>query len=611
MSRARLLRTIALTTAVLAGVLAGSIPAYAAAEKTAAELLPTSTLVYMEIRQPGKLIDAILDHPVARKLQGSPELQKAMGEPKVRELLSIISEVERRVGMQWQAALNAAAGDGVVVAFEAWTQGVVGLVRSKDRDAAARLRDAVFALLRQDAADKGMPDPIRTIEQRGLTMHEVNDVSIAQLGAWLALSNKPQLVRSIADRVDADDAAPTLAEDEGFQQARALAAGNGGAVPDAWAMVRLTPLRLLGVAKQLLNNTEKSDEPAAELLAGGILSAMNQAPFVTSSFTVGADDDAVRLTVAAPFDRAWVGPERRFYFGEDDDGAAQPLKPRGTMLSVTAYRDLSAFWQAGPDLFGEGVAAKMARTDSELSVFFGGRSFGAHVLGALGPQVQLVVAAQDYKAAGVVEPAIRFPAGALVVHLRKDAPVMQRRLRVAFQSLVALANLDGAQKGRPLLEMGTEKRSDSEIHYAMYESGDEDGDAATMMMKPGGAEDVYMNFSPSLVVADEYAMLCSTRQIARDLAELVAKRKDAGGATLRENALIEADARVIADVLRQNRGQLVAQNMLEKGHDQAAAEREIDTLLSLLGLVRDASVRLTPTDNALTLEFQVRAANVE
>lgn len=607
MSHARLSR--AMTVVVLAALVVTGAAADAAdaAEKSAAELLPTSTLVYLEIPQPGKLARSVLDHPVARKLMASPDVRRGLEQPKARELLAVVAELEKRLGLDWHEAIDAAAGDGVVVAFEAWTQGVVGLIKSRDKAAAARLRDAVLDFVRQDAAAKGAADPIKTAGQRGLTTHEVNGLTVAQIGSWLALSNKPHMVRSIADRATANDEAPTLAGDEEFQQAKALSAA-GDARPDAWAMVRLAPLRLLGVAKPLLNNTGKSDDPGAELLAAGILSATSNAPFVTTSLNV--DDESVRLSISTPFDRAWVGPERNFYFGPPQSGAAPPLRPRGTMLSVTAYRDLSAFWQAGPDLFGEGVAAKMARTDSELSVFFGGKSFGAHVLGALAPQLQLVVAAQDYKAAGVPEPTIRFPAGALVVSIRQDAAAMRKRLRVAFQSLVALANLDGAQKGRPLLEMGMEKHAGAEIHYAMYDAvGDDDGDAAMMMA--GGAGDVHMNFSPSLVVVNDYAMLCSTRQIARELAELVAKPGAPRVTTLPENALVEADAKVITAVLRQNRGQLVAQNMLEKGHDQAAAEREIDTLLTLLGLVRDASVRLTPTEKALTLEVQVRATNGE
>jgi hypothetical protein len=590
--------------AVLAGILLRPSSVHAA-EKSAAELLPTSTLVYLEIREPGKFVEGILEHPIARKLAAAPEVRKALEEPKARELLAIIAELEKRVGMRWRAAVDAAAGDGIVVAFEAWTQGVVGLVRSKDRDAATRLCDALFSLVREDAANKGLADPVKTVEQRGLTTHEVHQVTISQIGSWLALSNKPQIVRSIADRAKADDAAPTLAGDDEFRQAKSLAARDA-AMPDAWAMVRLAPLRLLGVAKPLLNNAGKSDDPGAELLGGGIISAMSNAPFVASSINITGD--VLRLSVATPFDRAWVGPERRFYFGGNADGAAAPLKPRGTMLSVTAFRDMSAFWQAGPDLFGEGIAAKMARTDSELSVFFGGKSFGAHVLGALGPQMQLVVAAQDYKAAGVAEPAIKFPAGALVVNIHQDVAAMQKRLRVAFQSLVALANLDGAQNGRPLLEMGMENHAGAEIHYAMYDSAP-DGRDAPMVMK-GGAEDVHLNFSPSLVVTKDRAILCSTRQIARDLADVLASQEEQP-TTLRDNALIEVDAKVITDVLRQNRGQLVAQNMLEKGHEQAVADREIDTLLALLGLLRDANVRLTPSEKALTLELHVRAAKME
>ena len=52
----------------------------------------------------------------------------------------------------------------------------------------------------------------------------------------------------------------------------------------------------------------------------------------------------------------------------------------------------------------------MAQADSGLSAFLGGKSFGTDVLGSLRPQMQLVVAAQDFGAAGVKEPTIKLPA---------------------------------------------------------------------------------------------------------------------------------------------------------------------------------------------------------
>ena len=639
--------TLALLLAT-ASAWAGAARAAAAAEQSAADLLPASTLFYAEVGRPKDVIGLALDHPLMKQLQQAPEYRQAMETPQFRQFREVVALVEQRAVVRWRPALETITGGGAVVAFEPSTQGVVVLVRSEDPKTTERVRDAVLSLAREDAKNKGQPDPVQTKAYRGLTGYRIGENRMVGLGPWLLVSNKPRLATAVADTfLDAEKGEKgeqsTLAQDAEFVAARDTAAKSlaGETEPAAWAFVRLAPLKLLGALAGVnwLNPQAKSDNPGAEFLAGGLISTIQKAPYVTAA--VAADQKNLKIAVSSPYDPAWVPEQRKFYFApaEEGGGAAKPLKPKGTLLSVTAYRDVGAFWQAGPDLFTEGVAAQLAQQDSQLSTFMGGKSFGTDVLGAIKPQMQFVVARQDFKTAGVPEPTIKLPAFAWVFRLKKaearEAQI-RKHFKVAFESIIALGNLDGASKNRPLLDPETEKRGAATIHYAVYEQEPADPDApaggaegaggahdapaagdppaAVEAMKPG--DDMHLNFSPALVVSDHHLILCSTKQLADELADLAAQEKPgatgaaaaAAAPTYPHNTIVEVDGGLAAELLKENREQLIAQNMLEKGHSPEAAAKEIDLLLALVGYFRDSTLRLTPTDKAVTLEWTVRTA---
>ena len=68
--------------------------------------------------------------------------------------------------------------------------------------------------------------------------------------------------------------------------------------------------------------------------------------------------------------------------------------------------------------------------------------------------------------------------------------------------------------------------------------------------------------------------------------------------------MLHADA--LRTVLNDNRGQLIAQNMLEDGNTREEAEAIIDLVLEVVGYFRDAAMRLSTSDDQLDVEFQIR-----
>jgi hypothetical protein len=225
----------------------------------------------------------------------------------------------------------------------------------------------------------------------------------------------------------------------------------------------------------------------------------------------------------------------------------------------------------------------MAAADATLTTLFSGHDFGTEILGGLAPQVRLVSAKHEPAEGGPV-PEIKLPSFALVSQLR-DPQTMRGEYKRIFQSLVGFLNITGAMNGQPQLDLDSEKVGDETFYTANYLL---DAD------RPEGEKvPIQFNFRPTLGFVGDRMILASTTKLAKEIAAQVAT----GGATgetgeaklvasgdegVDANTVLQLRADVVKEMLELNRGFLVAQNMLEKGHGKEAAEREIGMLMSIV-----------------------------
>ncbi len=555
----------------------------AAEERTAAQLLPATTAVYVEIRQPMQLLDTALEHPMRAKLESIEDVKKGLESEQFEQFLGAVRFIELQIDMKWQEALEAITAGGLYAGIDAETEGLVVLAKSRDEKTLTKVRETLISLARQDAKNKGNPDPFEEKDYRGITAYKIQNNVFAQVGTWLMVTNKGELAKVIADTyLDGSDA--TLAGNKNFTAARESIDGE----PAALAFADVGVLRDKGVAKELFR--EKSDNPLAELLLGGILNSLQDAPYATGTLYFEAEQ--TKLVASLPHDPANSTEARQFYFGPEGNGAApKPLLPNETLLSIVTYRDVGEFWLAKEELFEENIVAQLAQADSQFSTLFAGLDFGQEVLGAVQPEIQIVLARQDFAHLDTPEPDIKLPTGAMIFRL-KEPEKMQRRLKVAYQSLIGFANIGLAQQGQPQLDIETETRGDTRIVSATYLPDE---------TKKGA---IAYNFSPSIAFVGDRFIIAGTRQLAVELAELAADQTEQQAAG--ENTQATLDAQVLHDVLADNREHLVAQNVLEKGHAKADAEKEIGTVLDLLGIGKDASLQLKTTKDKLSLEVQLR-----
>jgi hypothetical protein len=582
------MRTTNLRSAALAAALLGLLPALAfAADKSAAELLPGSIVGYAEIPQPGKLLDLVLDHPLTKQVEQTPEYQQALKTPQYEQGLALLKRFEQQMGQPWRESIRSLTSGGTYVGFDLPTQGVITLSQATDEQLAAKAQTVSLDLVRQIATAQRQPDPIKEEEHRGIKIYKIGEAYSAVLGRWLISSNKQVLISMVLENQFADG--DTLAEDKQFQDVLKAR----GKQPAGWLYVDLRVIRLTGFLKQALN--KKSDNPPAEILAGGILGAIPDAAYVTASLE--ADSTRIKLTASLPAKPQEIAKTREFYFGPEASGRApRLLKPAGTMLTISTYRDFASMWRHAPDLFDEGINARFAEAESNLTTFFAGRNFRDDILGNVEPGMQIVVARQQFPQADIT-PQIKLPAGAVVVRMKKPEETA-RMFKITFQSLVGFLNVVGGMNGLDPLEQNIEKVGDATIISSAYLPPLKDESKTEAAL--------HYNASPTIAFVGDRFILSSARPLAIDLIEHVKTDAPPAGNV---NTQVELDGKTAVAVLAENRDSLIAQNMLEKGHDRAAAEKEIDAVLHVATYLQGSSLQLTSDKDQLQLSLEVVLAN--
>ena len=557
----------------------------AAAERNARDLLPATVIGYAELPQPGKLIDGLLDHPLARQLQALPEYQQAMQRPEYQKGLEAIAAIEKQLGEKLRPAAGKLTSGGVYFGFDLASQGVVLITKSADPALADKALETSLALARAAAQEQGSADPVKAGEHRGITTHQVGDLRLAVKDGWIIAANKSLTLAFVLNNL-LDDQPQSLAGEPQFQAAYAKRS------PSAclWSYVDLRLIRSTGVLKTLA--AKKSDNPAGELLAGGIITALPDAPYVTATLEV--DQQRLALSVAMPCDTAAAAKKKEFYFGVNGGGQSPPLlEPQQTLFTFSTYRDFGSMWKNAPDLFNDEVNAKFVEAEGGLKTLFAGRDFRDDILGNLQPGMQVVAVRQNYKPGDVI-PAIKLPAVALVMQMKNPAETA-RIFKVTYQSFIGFINIAGGQNGIDPLDLNSEKISDALVVSAEYLPPDDD--------KTRQAAPPQFNASPTAAFIGDKFILSSTKPLALELIELVQKAPAAPAGT---NTVLRIDGQVAQAVLDDNRESLITQNMLERGHDRTAAEQQITGLLAAAKQVAGTTLKLMQNAGELRLDWEIK-----
>lgn len=566
---------------VLLAIVSGlTVMPLAAQDLRPIDVVPATAVLYLEISDPVAVLASVIDHAVVKQISGLDVFRRATEAPEFYRAIAARKFFELQMGMEWRAAVEAIGQKGIYFAVDGKTRGNILLVRGRDEQIMQDVRLKLLELTRLGG------DQIRKLETyRDIPVYRLEKFGFAVVRDWLVVSNNSEAGKLVLDRLLDLSAADgeSLSGLESFREAGVARSAE----PGVWSWVHLKNLRELGLAEGLF--AERTENPLAELLFGGIQSVLRKAQWVSTELQMTAQ--GLNLKTRMPFEADWIPESRQWYFGQDAQGRipAVPEVPE-TLMTLQAYRGVSEMWLRAGDLFDEQTNDRMAEAESSLGTIFGGRDFGEEVLGAFSPAMQLLVARQDFSEVRP-SPAIRLPGFALILTM-DDPETMRPELRRTFQSAIGFFNIVGAQQGQPQLEMDIQKSDAMDVitsHYVVQKK-----DQANL------AAPLIYNFSPTAVFFGDQFVLSSSESLARTIAE--ARRLP------QENAhtAVAVEGTPLRAVLNDNREQLISQNMLQKGQTHDEAEAELQVILQLMEYLQNAKLRLVPSESQLTLEAAVQ-----
>lgn len=559
---------------------APEVPAWITAETTPADLLPDSVALYAEVAP----FEKLWSQPIRERLFDSELMQTIMKNPDLAKARDGIRLAEVTLGKKLPVLLQEVSRGGVVVAVDRAENSAALFIAGENAEAQQEL---ARKLMDKAAQLQGLEDgELPSNDYRGVSAYKLPEGGFALLGKWIVVVNKGEIGKAIIDRF-LDGPKSSLSQSEKFVQAREQyrnSASTPATTSLAWLYADVNVLREAGVAKKVLQ--ERPDDFGAELLVGGLFNILRNTPQITANLT--ATNDKLSLAVKTPFNKEWVTEAEAFFFGENVTGnALPPLQLSNTLGTVTAYRDVSALWLYAGDLFGEKVNDQLVQAESTLTTLFSGKDFGEEILGAFHPEVRIVSTAASFEKDQPI-PAVQVPAFALVAQM-KEPEKMRKELKRIFQSFIGFINVAGAMDGQPQFDQDMDKIGNADLLIARYAWDDSQPESKEVPIQ--------YNFTPCLLILEDYMVLSSTEKLARELIEPLQKEKTASQELLTikpdsnvRNTYLELTGQGISAALEQNREQLIANNMLEKGHSREEAEAEFNVLTQILKMATKLAI---------------------
>jgi hypothetical protein len=273
-------------------------------------------------------------------------------------------------------------------------------------------------------------------------------------------------------------------------------------------------------------------------------------------------------------------------------GSPPQLSVPQQIARISLYRDLHDFYIQKDELFPERTSG-LIFFENMMGIFFSGRDLADEVLAEIGPGIELVVAKQSYQELEQT-PDVRLPGFAAVFKLNNPqnfGPIVEE----AWQKAIGLVNFTRGQKAEPGLIIDRPQYQNMKYTVAYFSSASEDA-----------TRHIRYNLRPTLALPDDFMILSSSEELARDLMDSlrkgVAAAESAGYAF---HSILELNGLNLLAALSSNRENLIQNNMVEEGNTREKAEDDIDGLLSLATLMKAAKLTTGYRENRTAANFDL------
>lgn len=525
-------------------------------------LVPADALAVAVLGDLAGSIDRVLHSQIWERLRAGPLGQRLEDASALQKLRVAQGVVLGATGLEWDAALSAVSGDGIV--------GVLLPGHAEGAEPAAVL---MLGMTDSAAFERGLRTfsvflPKEARPPAGSSWRiPLGDSVLERRENLLLLADS----RETLDRVRK----PASKGPQGLAAAVSRASGQDALV---WATEAL-----LNADGQL---PAKLDNLGTSLLVGQWHAVLSEAAWISASLALSSD--VAQLTVSAPADAEALSASHGAFFPPAGEASLPQLD--SPLAELVAQRDLGEWWNGRDAFLSERGMADSIEPDGNLSLLFQ-RDLGADILAWLEPELLFVVARCETEG-GQPEPV--YPAAALGLVPKAGHPDDFRSAFVnAFFAVVSFTNFDNDGPSRPLLEPDLEDLPGGGRLYR----------ARWRPWTGAGPAPARYNLSPSLLLAEDGRLWLSTAEpLLRRLAAAPSRQRAVDGWSL------TVDLTEGAEMLLANHDALLAGQLLKSGGDFSAAQETVAAIEAAAALFDEFSVeaRLASDDYTLRAALSLR-----
>lgn len=573
---------------VICTLLAGRAAPAAEPLPPRAEWIPQDAVIVVDIAQPRRVLESLLDDRVTSAVTASPQYQAATSNAEFKQLAGVVKHYQDKYQVDFRGLCGKLFGGGITWAVGPKEASLL-IVDTEDARLLEEVHEFMRLVARGEAEKRGEPNAVASAEYRGVTGWKfAPNEAHAIIGNRLLLTNKPDWLKAAVD-LRADPSGVSVAKKPSYGTARQ--AVGPGAVASIYVDVAV-----LKQIPQVQNGLNKNAEnPLASLLFAPLLSAMRDANWLAMGVNLKDQQLAVALaTDAAPSDGS---SPKEFATPDSAAGGAMPnfAVPR-QIAGLSFYRDLHRFYAAKDQLFPERTSG-LIFFENMMGIFFTGRDLTDEVLAETTPHVRFVVAEQQYDAK-VGTPQVQLPGFAAVFRM-KNPEKFSLVAEEAFQKALGLVNFTRGQKAEPGLIIDRPEHGGVKYTVAAFAAPAKTDNTDQTPV------DMRFNFSPTLAMPNGYVIISSTEALARDLIDAL-KAEAAGNVQplAGMHSLVTVDGSRVASILNANREAMIQQSMVEKGKTQEQAAQELDVGLKIAQAIRKVSLSMGNRDGQTQVRLE-------
>lgn len=290
------------------------------------------------------------------------------------------------------------------------------------------------------------------------------------------------------------------------------------------------------------------------------------------------------------------------------------------------------------------AAGDLVNFTNTMTTLMGGLDFMDEFLPKVNGPVRLVLGRQDFSLSQY-DPTPKLPSFALVIPLKLPSDAeFARRLHSASQSAMSILNLDAGQKKEPQFLIDIDRYKGYRVLQAEYPAPSGEGMRMEAMSQKRGASaekeaaakeeepaqgrpvaadkprknekrqaGIRYNFAPAAALVEDQYVIATSLDLLHHVIDAISDAKKEKTSAAKPTKEPPADFLAIAvpevvKLLRENREELVTNQMLEKDKTRAAAEKDMDALFAGLDFFNKLEIRshCTGREARATLTLSLR-----